>query len=329
MTQEELYHLIGKKLADDISTEESSRLQAAIDKNPEYQALYTDLENKWLAASKLVPSFDSKPEDSWEKFESSLNKKVPIYRSLPFFYRVAAMMVLGLGLGYFIYNSDTSQAPAITYTTGTNETQEITLADNSVVWLNAESKLIVEGDFGMEERNVSLTGEAFFDVERDETSPFIITNPETRVQVLGTSFNVRAYPDEDEVKVNVSSGSVALSDKEDDSNLIILEKGTGGVFNKETHNLLAHVNQSANFLSWQVKKLVFDDAILSSVIGDLEEYFKVQISIGNAALAECRFTGTFNDPKLEEILEVLQITMNITVKKSNTGYELDGPGCSK
>lgn len=241
-------------------------------------------------------------------------------------YRIAAILVLAIGLGYYFKLGQ--ESPLISYTTAVGEQLTVTLPDNSTVWLNENSSLIVSDQFNVDARNVQLNGEGFFEISRDEGKPFIITNALTQVEVLGTSFNVEAYPEMPNVQVDVATGIVAFSEISEKEKRIILKKGMRGIFDKNSKSLESGISTNANFLSWKTKKLEFKDAALSQVVQDLEEYFGVKIKIANTDLNGCRFTSSFEDPSIEDVLEILTITLDISFKKVDAGYIIDGRGCT-
>lgn len=326
MENEELFILIGKDLAGDISEKESQELQSLL-KDPANQDTYDELKHNWADSSKFKVETGMDATSSWSEFrEELLQRESKQTRVIPLFYRIAALVVLTVGLGYYFLQSD---APLIAYSTQPGENRELVLADNSTIWLNESSTLTVRNDFNTDTRTVELSGEAFFDIARNEDKPFIILGQGAQVEVLGTSFNVQAYEDIPEVQVSVATGLVALSQQENPDNRILLQPGMSGVFNIDGGSLASFSNVGENFMAWRTKTLKFDDVPLEQVVKDLSDYFKVRIEIGNSELAPCRFTSTFDDPTLEEILKVLSLTLDISYKQVNNKYVLEGRGCNQ
>src|SRR5690349_3566179 len=183
-------HLILKFLSGTATSAERAQLEAWVSQSPEHEKMLRDFKKIWDKKGETVyPDFQTTEE--WSKLEAHLQpgniKKLPVQ---VWMYRVAASFVLiavaGVLLYYTLFRQD-----FIVIRSG-DVRQEVFLPDGSNVWLNAKSELKYSSDFS-EERNISLTGEAFFDVAHNPEKPFEITAGETQVRVLGTSFNVRAY----------------------------------------------------------------------------------------------------------------------------------------
>jgi transmembrane sensor len=141
--------------------------------------------------------------------------------------------------------------------------------------------------------------------------------------VLGTSFNVRAYEKEPETEVFVVTGTVALS-RRDLSKQILLTPGNTGLL---TGGDLYISNAVENALAWRDKKLEFRQTPLSRVVKIMRSYFQVEISLKNPRLENCRFTGSFANPTLEEVVETLQLALDLQIDKVQSQYIFDGPPC--
>jgi ferric-dicitrate binding protein FerR (iron transport regulator) len=172
-----------------------------------------------------------------------------------------------------------------------------------------------------------LEGEAFFDVERVETSPFEITSGETKTTVLGTTFNVRAYPAEDKIEVTVESGKVAFAAIKQKQAPILLAEGKSGVYDKKEDAVRVEEKKIINANAWKTKRLVFDETLLKDVFESLERYFDVKIETANPMILECHYSTTFDKPDLENILEVVTGTLGLTVRQEGNSYLVSGKGC--
>ncbi len=207
------------------------------------------------------------------------------------------------------------------------EKKQVTLPDSSHVWLNENSKLTYNSRF--DKRHVNLEGEAFFEVERIEERPFEISTGDATTTVLGTSFNVRAYPVEERIEVTVKTGKVAFAETKKKGNPILLTPGETGVFDKKEAKVEVAVHELENADAWKTQKLNFDDEKLAQVINTLERYFDVEIEAANPALLVCPYTSSFEQPDLESILTVIGTTIGFEFTKTKEGqYVLSGKGCS-
>lgn len=186
------------------------------------------------------------------------------------------------------------------------------LADGTVVTLNADSKIYYPSQFIEGERKVVLEGEAFFEVARDSLRPFIVKTDGMNVQVLGTHFNLKAYPDEDE-QTTLISGSVEVSIDKQQALLHPGEQAThiGGELKVEEVDLKPYI-------AWKHERFIFKNEPLERVLKKLERWYDIEVIIQHPKLKEKRFTG--NLPKYENIghiLKILSLTTNIHFELKN------------
>jgi transmembrane sensor len=325
MENEHLIELIAKELSQEISSDESNDLKQLL-QNSDNQEVYKGLKDKWVSSGKLTANYQPNTESSWLNFKTTLNSRnTKVFRINPVFYRVAAVLILGIGMGYFYLQNSSHEK--IEYYTDKDEVKEITLPDSSKIWLNESSYLAFDDSFNSKQRQVILKGEAFFEVEKDPSKPFIILSHEARTQVLGTSFNILAYETQSYVEIDVKSGKVAFSEESSDDNLVTLVKGESARLDLNSLTFNKSNNQNPNYNSWKTKQLVFEDAKLTDVINDLNDYFNINIQLASSALASCKLTSKFSDPTIDEVLEVLKFTLNITIQNTEKGITLNGSGC--
>lgn len=175
--------------------------------------------------------------------------------------------------------------------------REIHLNDGSVVWLNAASSFSYPREFSDGTREVFLEGEAFFSVARDTTRPFIIHTAEMETRVLGTSFNVKAYRDSEDMEVTVVSGEVEVSvpSAGTGKEAILLQPNQMATYTR-AEGLLnkTSIGDVAPYEEWKEGKLVFNLASMEEVAATLERAFGLNIKIENTAILDCKITGRFS-----------------------------------
>jgi transmembrane sensor len=199
------------------------------------------------------------------------------------------------------------------------------LSDGSTVWLNQNSSLQYPEAFGEDQRTVILTGEAFFEVAKDATKPFIIKTEFTETKVLGTSFNLRAYPGETETAVSVATGQVSFVNLKG-ADPVILNPGSEGVYDKNAGSL-SSMKQETNVLAWKTKQLSFDDTPFAKVEVDLERCYGIDIQVENEAIAKCRVNNAFEGRSLEDVLTVIGATIGVTFEINENVVTIKGEGC--
>jgi ferric-dicitrate binding protein FerR (iron transport regulator) len=325
----EHWDLIAKFLKNEASEEEITILNSWRNESSENEKLFLEIKSSWkkVGEYKADAAFDKKK--AWKNIQNKIQaetKVVPLNAAskspLGILLRIAAVFVIGLFAAWAIYNS--MKAPEQLFAVTGDTRTEIKLADGSIVWLNKNSSLNYPEAFSGNNRTVRVTGEAYFDIAKNPDMPFVIENAEFEVKVLGTSFNIFSYEKEEEIIVSVTSGKVLLKNKTDAE--LILTKDETGVINRKNKNL-SKKDTDQNFLSWKDQKLEFNNTPFSTVCLNLKSYFGFDFVVENKEINNCRLTASFTNPKIEEVLDVLQNTLNIGITKNQKQIVISGKGC--
>lgn len=268
-----------------------------------------------------------KAEDAWGKVESRIriqnSAKQAKFRNLfinPFIRLAAALIFAALLLvsGYEVFFSPSAKRNLLELSANSQVLNTFTLPDGTLVSLNSNTKLRYPKKFGRSTREVTIEGEAFFDVKPNKNNPFIIHAGNAQIKVLGTSFNVNAYPESKLLEVTVETGRVQVLDKTDKSvqtNELILTPGDKGTLIYQSNSLMKTTNQNPNFLAWKTRNLIFKATSLDEVIQDLANVYKVDIRIADSNLNKLLLTAQFNNYSLDFILEVIETTFKIETQK--------------
>ncbi len=322
--------LIAKYLMGEATPDEERTLSAWIAANDSNRihfektkaALEISVKHKPVAQEPLNIDVDQE----WNRFLENANQSDNVLR-MPTgsnWLRIAAAILLlvasGVLINYFI-NSGSD----FVYQTAEN-TQLVTLPDNSQVVLNRNSVLTFADSFLEQERRVSLRGEAFFEVQKDPTKPFVIECDGAEVVVVGTSFNVDNSNFQGTLEVVVSSGKVKIASMKGKDE-ILLEAGDKGVFDRVSGRLNEQKNDDANFMSWKTKKLEFDGSSLIDVVTALSDTYGVDISVAVEVPASCLVTATFDNQDLDAVLKILQSTLGLTYKRTKGQIEITEVEC--
>jgi hypothetical protein len=194
---------------------------------------------------------------------------------------------------------------------------QITLSDNSKVWLNSGSKLVYPVKFVAKKREVFLEGEAIFEVSHDENHPFFVLTQSLDVKVLGTVFNLCAYSDEKTVSTVLESGSVELRF---DSNIFTGQKketmipGMQAIFNPESKSLIQSMVKAKDYMSWKDGYVVLEKNSLESIAKRLSRYYNVSIEFENPELAAETFSGYLDLRNTAiQVLELISEIIDIEV----------------
>tara|TARA_R110001583_G_scaffold165450_1_gene318161 strand:+ start:889 stop:1866 length:978 start_codon:yes stop_codon:yes gene_type:complete len=187
--------------------------------------------------------------------------------------------------------------------------QEVILPDGSIITLNIDSKLIYPKKFNDTIREVTLIGEAFFDIKKDVNKPFIVNANELKIRVLGTSFNVKSYSEDNKIETTLVSGKVELI--KDEETPIILAPSQKAVFNKTEKKMKIEEVNASDVIAWREGKLIFNKTTLQDVVIDLERKYHVQFIIKSKSLLDYEYTGTFDNLKINEVIDLLIISSPI------------------
>jgi transmembrane sensor len=201
---------------------------------------------------------------------------------------------------------------------------EYILPDGTRVALNSNSVIRFPEKFSGNTRNVSIEGEAFFDVVPDSTKPFIISAGKASVKVLGTSFNVSAYPGKEMVEVVVKTGKVhvAIESGSSGGSAVVLKPGEKGTLFTANEQLVKSVNTDLNFLAWKTRMLIFRETKMADVIRTLEKTYTVKINTSQPAIDSLILSAQFDEQPVNYVLDVIRLTFRLHLKSDNGQYTL-------
>ena len=305
--QEEIHGLLGKYFNGQASAEETDMVKNWATANEENAADFRLLEKLWNKTGEQEQYvFDTR--QAWLTVHMKLQAKQRP-KTITMMSRravaVAAAIILLLGAWWIFFPS--RNAHIITADTNV---KQVKMDDGSTIWLRKGATIEYANSYGKQDRNINLSGEAFFEVAPDSSLPFIIAAGNTQVQVVGTSFLVNS--NNAQVELVVKTGKVKFSNS---TNSILLTPGersvnTGGA-------LVKQVNSNPNFNSWQTDTLLFNQTPMSQVIVDLNRHFKANVTIrseDSAFISDVKITARFDKKPLKDILDVIAIAMNFKVK---------------
>ncbi|MCV9929786.1 FecR domain-containing protein [Flavobacterium sp. LS1R49] len=234
---------------------------------------------------------------------------------------LAASLILLMGLSCFFYLSSIKTVTK-EYATKAGEHAKITLADGTQIWLNAGSRLKYPNEFKGGTREVYLTGEAFFDVAKDKKHPFIIHTDKMDTKVLGTSFNVQAYPEQTTQEVSVLTGRVNVKSTVTEENVYVTP-GQKVIFKSKNNKLKAFSDIPVNSISlWRKNIIVFEDTPLPEVIATINRNYNVAIEIENKNLNNLKISAYFKELPAEQVLGLVCNIINANYKLESGVYKI-------
>ena len=347
MSQEKFWILLSKKIAGEASTEELRELELLIAENPDWQYAIQNLGDIWKQRS---PGDDMQAEDAYMLHLHRMTEmNIPFGNSFPeipathktrsikkWYWAAAAILVIAIGIVGFskLVSKGDKQAIAKNevneISTRKGSKSEVKLPDGTVVWLNAGSKLTYTKEYGQQIREVNLIGEGYFDVVKMKDKPFIVHTANINIKVLGTVFNVKAYPEDKQTETSLIHGSIEVTMKNRPDNKIILSPQEKLVVENELflkkeaekYNLkytppTVSVNKLKFNLEdstvvetqWVANRLVFNDISFAEMVVMMERWYNVSIELHDEVLEQKRMTGNFEKESIEQALEALKLTL--------------------
>lgn len=307
-----------------------------IEASEENKARFAEIQRIWQVAETAYPSsFDTNTDASWDKvnrriFVEDHTKIVVQMKPDPkrlFFKKailVAAVLIPLVTVAlYFFFQTKTPRILSVDSKDSIVFTQ---LSEGTIIRLNQGSNLNYPEKFTGKRREITLSGEAYFKVYHDALKPFVVHTETIDINVLGTEFDVKAYPRHEKTEVTVMSGRVAIFSIDHDktyTDSLSLEPGYKGVYTASTNRLECFKLSDANDLFWINKTLEFSEKELSVVFDKLESAYKITIVPKDSSLLKLRLTTVFQDQPIDSIMSVIGETFGLKVVNKNKTYEVD------
>ncbi len=332
------YQLMLKRQQGTLTAPEQAQLLDWANRSPENRKILEQTQAAWEWTPDPAAGTDFATSPEWQKLAAhlQLDSAAPAetggitvaFQPGQWLIRVAAAVAL-LVVAWFGVSRLTNRAPRlVTQQTEAGVKQQHTLPDGTVVWLNARSRLSYPEAFAGDTREVTLEGEAFFDVKRDPRRPFVIRAGRTLTRVLGTSFNLRVEPESNRVTLTVVSGKVGFAPVSRPAQQVLLTAGMRGNYLPVADSAYGELQGDPNALAWRSNKLVFNDASLREMLTVLQKQYGVPVEVAHPNLLNCLFTGTFDDTPLPEVLDAIALALDLQYVYRDGKYLLTGKGCS-
>lgn len=259
------------------------------------------------------------------KMDGKMEQTIKVRAMWTYIKWVAAVVILILlPLGGFWLNGalHTSHMADIKLETEKGSRMKLSLPDGTVVWLNADSKLTYSQNFGIDNRHVSLEGEAYFDVRHNEKLPFTVHTKDIDLKVLGTQFTFSNYPEDNIAKVDLLKGKVFLSDNTSRQEMY-LSPNEQMLLDKHTNKMERRTIDAALSTSWTQGRLFFDNQSLAQLAKILERHYDKKIKVAQS-VQSLSFSGNFDTKQntLEDILRAISSTQQMKYRYKNGEYIL-------
>ncbi|MDP9076466.1 MAG: DUF4974 domain-containing protein [Bacteroidota bacterium] len=258
-----------------------------------------------------------------------LLKNRPVKRILPVrWLQMAAVLLAGVGI-VWLGKSRRVPAKPVSYTlisVPKGIKKQLSLPDGTDVFLNSGSTLRISSAFGVTNRVVSLTGEGFFVVKHNQTHPFTIKSGGLTITDIGTAFNVKAYTGENQIRVTVESGEVNVKE----NSAAGVAKWPGSIthnqqliYNTDSRQGILNHAQTDEISAWRTNKLRFDNASFNEIATTLERWYNVNIKLTGYTNSRRRYTVSFNNESLTNVLQVLEKLSGMSYQVNNKSIQIN------
>jgi transmembrane sensor len=320
---------VARYLAGEMNMKEEIAFMQDVESSGEQLSELRDMEKNWKY-------FDQNPSrkgwnsgEAWNQLHQKLDSeglladqatktvRAPFAPLLRIAASIALVLALGIPALYYGVIRDKS-SETVRHHLAQEGVATVNLPDGSRVYLNEGAEISYSKAF-KNQRAVTLTGEAFFEVMSDPQNPFTVRSGEMHVSVVGTSFNVKQLEQSADVEVYVKTGKVRISVKESDQFIQLEPEELGTVKNSRLSN---SAQEDPNYISWKTKDFKFVNSALIEVLRELEESYYVEIHTDELDLSDMRITTSYSGQSIDAILETIGAAFEMNVSSRENGYLL-------
>ncbi|MDR9419300.1 FecR family protein [Gracilimonas sp.] len=335
------WNILAKYFSGNASEAETNTIKEWVNSSAENKTKFENAREAWEASKTTRQVWDT--EAAWAKLNNQIREKerasapipIPTKRenasSWKHYLKVAAILLFAVLVGVLSFQNKQVKkslaieeaAPVKEFSNQKGQRSTLNLPDNSKVYLAADSRLILQPDFNDKNRKVFIEGEAYFEITKNADLPFIVETNHGRIEVLGTKFNVNAFPETNQQEVAVTEGKVAFSSNQSTQNATILTAGKLGILSFDSKTVSVQSIEDLDYhTGWITGKLVFKDTALPTVIKKLERWYDIDIksTIGEEEMGKKELASTFKNQQLNEVLEAISLSLDINLSKKDNTY---------
>ena len=331
--KEEIWEYSIKRLTNTETENSESRLNDWLSEKPSNRKEFEQVKELW----RLTGKTPANKFNNFDAVEHLIQQKPPpqITKQTNWWYSIAAVTVGALILCgvFFVQHSEkpkTVVASIITKKANAGEILKLVLPDSSTIWLNSGSEISFSENLELEDkRTINLTGEAYFEVKHDEKHPFIVKSAALSTTVYGTSFNVRAYRNEETIAVAVNSGKVGVNENLGKQETQFLLPKSKLMYQLKSHSFIKKTIALKAVNSWIQGELIFDETPIEDVLFMLSRKYNVSINSDQLKTQGCKLTAEFKNKSLADVLETLKLVMDIKSEQIDKTIYLEGGSACK
>lgn len=307
--------LIARYLNGECSTTEQNELLGWIDALEENKKLFYRIKDVWDASLKKEDRSNQALLHFYKQQAAKNNHSKKVIQLWRWAASIAAILVVGLVSVVLLNTQPEASNNMVTFKVPLGSRSEVMLADGSHVVLNSGSEITYPGTFNSKQREVTLTGEAFFKVKSDKAHPFIVKTSDFDVHVTGTQFNVCSYNDNNYSSLILSEGKVGIKFSGNDE---VVDISPGEQLNMNRENLKYHISETEveTAIAWKDGEFSFKEIAFPELIKRLERWYDVSLVYSAPELKKMEYSGRFkNQETIWQVLDALKLTTPIDYKK--------------
>lgn len=355
---EEIQLLIADFLTESINPQELHQLSKWISERNENQEAFNSFVSAWYLSGHSSLITAGKTEEALDKVKQALaDSKIRTLRPFWSFSRIAVswlvVFILGAAASFFLTKPSHEPFNRLSETTITAPLGSVALVDlpdGTKVWLNAGSEIIYDHAFGQSERNIELTGEAYFDVKTNRVMPFMVKTSDVVIKAIGTKFNVKAYPDENNITATLEEGKIILTSLHDPAakESVLLKPNEMYTYHKSINKVKVGANDMVSrksksiqekedkleimpniktelVTSWKDKTWIIESQPLGYLIPILERRYDIKIKFESDEIMKYKFTGKIQKETIEQIMVAFALSapINYTIEKNQIKLSLN------
>lgn len=314
----QIEEMISDYLSGNIDSENKRILMHWIESDVENKRYFLRQQEIWFSCTDLNDNNEFNKTKAFSVFLNRVSKSESKGRKRMAWLRYAAIIVGVCFISYVShYQGEQQLKQALTQIrveAPMGSQTRLILPDNTLVMLNAGSSLVYSQDFGVYDRKVELIGEGYFEVTPNDKLLFQVYGKDIVVKVLGTKFNFKDYPEDEEVSVRLFQGKVTVDNFLNHEEEMILTPNEGMIMNRLEGKMRKQVGNNIESMAWQDGEIVLQNTSLEELIRLLERYYDVSIELQRDELKHLFFNGRFNKKEMtvKEVLDVLSATRRIS-----------------
>lgn len=311
-------NILSRILNGEATPDEKNQFYQSLAQNEQEQEIFYQVKSLWLRTSvyKTTTDVNSEFDELWTKIRKDSHRSQSLYHRLV---QYAAIIIFLIGIGsligyYLAYDPARNLSEIQHYSSMKGSVSMVEFGDGTKVWLNSDSKMNYRFDKKGKKRLAELSGEAYFEVAHSDDFPFLVKTGKITIRDLGTTFNVKAYPDDQYIETSLIEGRVDILNEKHKS-MLELKPGEKATYYPEQSKIETGTLELNVLSAWREGKFIVRDQKLSDIFKEISRWYDVRFKFERESLQDLRFTGNIKkSTSLQNILNMLKLTADFNYR---------------